>query len=472
MRTSSTGLAVRPWLQSSARILIAVLAVAALCFVSSVSVGIRLLAGTVLGMGGAANPTGESMRDELNGYLNPASSNFGIRPGYEFQPVPWNSAFWLPGTTFDALQNDGVTVLDGTIRASLQSGEQDSKVVVVGYSASANVVIRELRNLDAEGDSVPSPAQVSFLVFGGPNRPNGGIFTRLPGLYVPILGIPSDGANPDTDYELTDISWRWDPISDFPLYPLNPFALANAAFGFYYLHSDYFEADLANADLTLSGTAPDGTKYITINPEHLPLLQPFYDLGLPKRPLDALEPVLTELVELSYDRTVPVWQSTPIRLLPPPEHVLAALPKLRDALAEGADILAGDHPDAVEEATVDQLKTVEPLSVSAPTWRAPRPPRALSIGEGATTTTPEPASVGKPRTVRESLAVPSGGPADRVADGLKELAKQPRVKVPNRPTIDRPDPVGRALREVRDGLSHNKVRPLRQARVSSPASNR
>ena len=69
-----------------------------------------------------------------------------------------------------------------------------------------------------------------------------------------------------------------------------------------------------------------------------------------------VEPVLTVLVELSYDRTVPVWQSTPIRLLPPPEQVLAALPKLRDALAK----VRISSPETIrtrsKNATVDQLE--------------------------------------------------------------------------------------------------------------------
>jgi len=55
--------------------------------------------------------------------------------------------------------------------------------------------------------------------------------------------IPMDGSTPtNTPYRTTDISWEYDPASDFPLYPLNLLAVLNSLVAGFYLHSDYLDA--------------------------------------------------------------------------------------------------------------------------------------------------------------------------------------------------------------------------------------
>ena len=81
---------------------------------------------------------------------------------------------------------------------------------------------------------------------------------------------PVDGANPDTDYELTDISWRWDPISDFPLYPLNPLCIGQRRLRFLLFAQRLLtSADSANAELTSARPPRTERSYITIAAEHL-----------------------------------------------------------------------------------------------------------------------------------------------------------------------------------------------------------
>lgn len=242
---------------------------------------VDLLAQRVLAMGGNGRPDGDNMLAELNGYFDPASVNYGLcdaRPDCELDTygvISWNAQVWRPDSPFDVQQADGVRSLDATLRAELNDTAPDDDVVVVGYSSSASVVVRYLRQLHAQamaGEDVPSPDQVRFLALGSPNRPNGGLFARFPGLHIPILGVTTDGANTETGYQLTDISWKYDLVSDFPTYPLNLVALANAALGFFYLHSYYYEADPNNTDLVVSDPKWTGAKegeltdYITIAP--------------------------------------------------------------------------------------------------------------------------------------------------------------------------------------------------------------
>jgi hypothetical protein len=320
---------------------------------------VDLLAQRVLAMGGNGHPDADNMPEELNGWFHPPSPNYGLCGQRldcaldAYDVVSWNAQVWRRDSDFDAQQADGVASLDRTLRATLAHTAPEDDVVVVGYSSSASVVVRYLRQLSAKaaaGEEVPDPDQVRFIAIGGPNRPNGGLFARFPGLRIPILGVTIDGANTETGYALTDISWKYDLVSDFPTYPLNLVALANAALGFFYLHSHYYEADPNNPDMVVSDPKWTGraegelTDYITIAPKHLPLLQPLYDNGFPTRLLDAIEPLLTEIVELGYDRRTPVWEATGARLLPPPEHFIEALPKITGAIRKGVDILVGREP--------------------------------------------------------------------------------------------------------------------------------
>ena len=218
------------WLLTSVRTSVAVVAVAVLAFVTPLSIGVRLLADTLLVMGGNDNPDGIGMSDELDGYLNSSAPNYGF-PGYTFNILPWNAQLFASGSSVDAQQRDGVTSILNAIDAAFIADAQ-ARLAVVGYSSSADVVIRAIRELDARGAAAPSSDRLRFLVFASPDRLNGGLFTRIPGLHIPIIGATFDGSgNPDTDYALTDIAWKYDPIADFPKYPLNLLALGNALLG-------------------------------------------------------------------------------------------------------------------------------------------------------------------------------------------------------------------------------------------------
>ncbi|OBF21193.1 hypothetical protein A5727_00815 [Mycobacterium sp. ACS4331] len=406
------------------------------------SAPVDLLVQRVMAMGGNGRPDGDNMLDELNGYFDPASVNYGLcdaRPDCamdSYGVISWNAKVWRPDSAFDAQQADGVRSLDTALRDALKETTPDDDIVVVGYSSSASVVVRYLRQLHSQalaGEDVPNPDQVRFLAIGSPNRPNGGLFARFPGLRIPILGVTTDGANTETGYQLTDISWKYDLISDFPTYPLNLVALANAALGFFYLHSYYYEADPHDGQLLVSDPKWTGAKageltdYITLAPRHLPLLQPFYDAGVPSRLLDAIEPLLTEIVELGYDRETPVWQPTPAKLLPRPGLIFRALPKLVAALEKGLRILVGRPPAVARTVSVDPARTapeVQPQRAAKELW-----PSTLKRTELGADRAARRASTAR---ATQKLKAAVSGAVDRVRDGLRRAGSgftfKPRVQ--------------------------------------------
>ncbi|MGB3483039.1 MAG: PE-PPE domain-containing protein [Mycobacterium sp.] len=300
---------------------------------------VRFSAKTVLVVPGNDNPTGAAMEAKLNDYLNPGSPNYGF-PGYELWKVPWVADSFDGDPGYTVSQNDGLHHLRAAISQFRDVDDEDDvdRIAVVGYSSGALVVIREMKALDGLSEDVLASDQIQFLVFGSPQRPNGGIYTRFPGFT--FGDIVFEEPNPDTRFELTDISYEYDPISDFPAFPLLPLTLVNAALGFHYLHVTYVgpDSDLGNVVDNPTMTYYDqarGIRYLTIRSPHLPLLMPLYQLidaapvlrPLIEPMLKLVEPTLKVLVDLGYNRDVPVGEHLPARLLPThdPAKVLANL---------------------------------------------------------------------------------------------------------------------------------------------------
>ena len=82
---------------------------------------------------------------------------------------------------------------------------------------------------------------MSFVLIGNTNRPDGGLFTRFPGLYIPGLNVTF---NPpptptDTGYATTDIAFQYDPIADFPQFPINLLADINSLAALPIVHLGY-----------------------------------------------------------------------------------------------------------------------------------------------------------------------------------------------------------------------------------------
>ncbi len=97
--------------------------------------------------------------------------------------------------------------------------------VVFGLSQGA-VVISRYKAAHPEGGTGNT-----WVLVENPSRPNGGILERFAGLYIPVLDISVSGATPDNGDTTIDVARQYDGWADFPTYPLNFLATANAIAG-------------------------------------------------------------------------------------------------------------------------------------------------------------------------------------------------------------------------------------------------
>lgn len=331
---------------------------------------VALMSETLLVMGGSTNGAGLRMREELSGcHLSDCSQWRGYvsgapgthYAGYEFKVVDWPGVApfgtGADGMTFDESRTEGIEKFEQVLKITYQPGE---KIVAVGISGSANVLSNKLATLQASRDAglpTPSPSDLSFVLIGNPNRPNGGVFARFPGHRY--RDTTFDGAMPDTDYQVTDISWQWDPVSDFPTYPLNAVAVLNSAIGYVTLHSVYFPADPTDPSTIVQDVTVGNTRYLLLRPDHLPLLRPLQIVGVPQPVIDLIEPSLEYTVELGYDRTVSPGTPTEARWLPPLRNPLDVTAGYVGAVGQGIRNFVDDlaPQGAASAAKSDELPT-------------------------------------------------------------------------------------------------------------------
>lgn len=349
-------------------------------------VNFQLTTSTLVVMGGNRNPGGVTppMQQELggdpwypernpdplapvgiygSGYIDTENNPDSPYAGWDFTLVNWPAEISIPifgWKTYGESQRAGQIALETALGAAVSAVNDDEQVLALGYSSSANVAVRVMRALQEQGG--PYADQLSFTLLGSPNRPNGGILQRFAGLYVPILDVDFDGTTPlDTPYPTVDISWEYDGASDFPTYPLNLLAVLNTLVGGSILHGNYFRAEM-DGPRAFPDTTVGNITYITLEPPHLPLLLPLYELGFPTPLLELIEPALTVMVDWGYDRTVSPGTPTTARLLPRIDPLTAAT-DLIEAINEGV------------ENAVDSLTSGSPTSASVRPAAMPRAER-------------------------------------------------------------------------------------------------
>ena len=256
----------------------------------------------IMGFAGTPDPPESYVNEVMSLFIN-GTPNFPGQPTFSgYDPV-------VQVTTED---NDyyqgltqGVAQLDQGITQNLANGN----VVVFGYSESSAVATQEMINLDAlPADQQPNPANLSFVFAEDLNNPNGGIDARFP-----LTGLPATPA--DSPYPTDIYTVEYSGVADFPNYPLDPFALANAMAGYVYLHpfllpgwpTSFDTSALADAVQEPTSSGYDGaTEYFLIPTQDLPLLEPLRDIpGLGPAMADLIQPDLRVLVDLGYDRADP-----------------------------------------------------------------------------------------------------------------------------------------------------------------------
>ncbi len=286
---------------------------------------------------------------------------------------PW----WKLSGLFDLTGDQSIATGVADLEAAMAANPGDH-VVIYGYSQGSVVVNKEREKLAAQYAGTTAP-DIDFVLAGDVGVPNGGFGARFPGLHIPVLDWTYDGAHQtDTPFDTTVITRQYDGFADFPLYPLNLIALSNAALGLFYVHTWPFDVSLAdNTAAPVVSKDPTGktTYYFFENPD-LPLFGPLRTLGVPEPVIDVFEPFFREVVELGYNRSIPAWQPTPARLIPPLDPVKVTT-DLVNAIGEGANnaaaLFGAPAPLSIPAApaTADQDAVVEQV-LSGPDTAAKR----------------------------------------------------------------------------------------------------
>ncbi len=277
----------------------------------------------------------------------PCSASAGNCVGINYPATSWPTSGGPDGDTWNVSVGTGLQNLNDVLLLELATTPADEPINLFGYSQGARVVSLSMQNLV---NTLPAGFRdrLSAVVTGNISRPNGGAWARLSGLpTIPVLDVtfgdptPTD-VFPDctetrTDCRVTDISFQYDGIADFPLYLSNGLAVANALAGFIFfphptylgpafggLPDGYTGAELAeqmNEDLHPENFAYFGdTRYITIPSPELPIVHVILDLTPPalqpiiKPLMELIEPVLRWRIDKGYDRSINPGDPTPIRL--------------------------------------------------------------------------------------------------------------------------------------------------------------
>ena len=344
---------------------------------------------------------------------------------------PASIAPFSTGGLSDPTWNDSVA----TGLANLTAAPPHSGDTITGYSQGA-VVATEYKRLHPNEN-------INYVLVENPNRPNGGVLERFDGLTVPILNITFNGATPvnpasDISGETVDISRQYDGWSDFPAYPLNVLADANAIAGIYYLHGS--TQDLGDSALDgLNTKGPtyyqvhDDTTYYLIPTDELPILMPFNGI-VPDPVLKALDPPLRYLVELGYDRA-DYSTPTPAGLVPNLNPVTVAT-GLAAATVQGVETGLGGTGVAIP--AIGNAKAVQPPAVSTrtelgitkalPKLDVPKliPPKLIPSKRG-TTFSPLSNTFTAPKPTTKAG---NAGPVKSIQSAIKSLSKNlaPKAK--------------------------------------------
>jgi PE-PPE domain len=321
-------------------------------------------------MGGTGMPTPSEFWQNtiITDYIDPAT-------GGNYTPV------LVPTPESFASTSGSIGLADlQAAMAHQQSIDPGDPYLVEGYSQSASIAVDEKIQLMQAGQD----PDVTFLLLGDPNRPDGGMVERFIGLNIPGVGA-FNGAEPtDAGIPTIDIANQYDFVADFPQYPVNVVADLNAVLGFIYAHAAYGDGPLPEqvpaiwpdsepltgpyADEYVLGSTEivkqvDGdTTFYFIPTTELPLLDPLRSLGVPESVLNIFQPALQVIVEAGYDRSIPFGDPTPAELIPSIDPVTFLL-EFTNAVVQGAnnafELFGTELPGATE---------LESLLTSAESW--------------------------------------------------------------------------------------------------------
>jgi PE-PPE domain len=326
-------------------------------------------------MGGTfqPTPTAQWMDSIINDYLDPAGASYtGV-------------AVTTPETVPLAPSLQGGLADLQAAMAQQQAADPGAPYLIEGYSQSALIAVDEELQLAATAAGGQPVPDVTVALLGSGNRPNGGIFERFDGFYLPGAEVNANGAEPtDAGIPTIDIAAQYDGFADFPQYPINLLADLNDLLGIFYAHGDYgglLQDILPGATFTPlpTGSYDYATEYVLgssqivrqvtgdttfyfIPTTELPLLDPLATLGVPESVLNIVQPALQVIIEAGYDRSIPFGDPTPAQLIPTVDPVTFTF-EFANAVVQGAnnafELFGAQLPDATE---------LESLLTSAESW--------------------------------------------------------------------------------------------------------
>ncbi len=368
---------------------------------------------------------------------------------------------WKLSGLFDLTADQSLRAGVADLEAAMAKHGNDH-LVIHGDSQGAGIANVEKRKLAEQYPAGTKAPDIDFVLNGDPNLPNGGLASRFPGLYIPILDLSFNGPAPtDTQFDTVEINQQYDGFTDLPLYPLNVISLLNAVLGIFYVHLYPFDISLP-PDPRKTSPAYQGkygdTDYYFFETQDLPLFGPLRTLGVPEPVIDVVEPFFKVIVDLGYDRSIPPWKPTPARLFPTLDLGKAAA-DLVEAIGEGI------NNGAALVGLPSPVKSPLPATLSAPgveTTKEDVAPQVRSI-ETSTRhdelTLTEPVDSEKAQKEPTAVNVPEV-PKTSAGVSTSELTK-PGVRPPaNRPMVRGLTGVGERVRDLlhRGDGSHRYTR--------------
>jgi hypothetical protein len=191
----------------------------------------------------------------------------------------------------------------------------------------------------------------------------------------------------------------------------------NAVLGLAYVHLYPFDVSLADPSTPLPDTHGDTSYYFFETPD-LPLFGPLRTLGVPEPLIDVFEPFFRVIVELGYDRTIPPWEPTPARLIPP-LHPATVAADLLAAIGEGINNAAALFGSPLP------LRSPAPVTLAAPateTAKADISPQVTSID--TPTQTEQVTSTGAARGTQQMLTDTASSTTKATETARADISRQ------------------------------------------------
>lgn len=326
------------------------------------------LTAATIGIGGRGDPDAVNIPHKLQGNALPM--------GFDYIPIPYPAGFDIDNST-----NAGVPVLADAITDPNNAGQF---LMVVGYSEGTVVAEKVRRNLDPSDPGAPSQGNLLWVMIASPNVPNGGIFSRLPGLNIPFF-VSSNGAAAPSEYDSTYVTNEYDPYADFPAY-FNPLSLANSLVAVFYVHPDQYYDSVDYDPLSNTTSDPNvlihapvvnsagGTDtYVFVLAQHLPLFAPVRQVAgilhltpLTEPVLGSIEPLVRLLVDMGYTDRQNLNPQTPVQfsLITPPGKVLETVAGVPGAIGQGVTNLV-TGVESIPGSVPSPLSSTDPPSINA-----------------------------------------------------------------------------------------------------------